>query len=167
LHSAELNEFIDFQNSPFYVVQHLQEWKGKNVNGVRLPLRAGISSFGAGGSNAHIILESHERVEKVQEGPAQENELVFPLSARNEDQLREAAVRLAKFMQETREDLADIVHTLQIGRKSFDHRLAIIARTREELLEQLSCFSQCKKSEHVITGHSKNSEAITRLLNRK
>src|SRR5207237_6286510 len=52
LHCAELNELIDFQNSPFYVVRHLDEWKPKEVDGVRCPLRAGISSFGAGGANA-------------------------------------------------------------------------------------------------------------------
>src|SRR5205823_9871431 len=60
LHSAELNEFIDFQNSPFYVPQRLEEWKPKELNGVRMPLRAGVSSFGAGGCNAHIVLESYE-----------------------------------------------------------------------------------------------------------
>jgi acyl transferase domain-containing protein len=57
LHSAELNELIDFVHSPFYVVQKVEEWSAKEVDGVRMPLRAGISSFGAGGANAHIIME--------------------------------------------------------------------------------------------------------------
>ena len=47
LHSADLNEFIDFGNSPFYVQQELAPWQVREVNGVRQPLLAGISSFGA------------------------------------------------------------------------------------------------------------------------
>ncbi|HEY8460582.1 MAG TPA: beta-ketoacyl synthase N-terminal-like domain-containing protein, partial [Blastocatellia bacterium] len=166
LHSSELNEFIDFENSPFYVVQRLEEWKNKEVDGVRLPLRAGVSSFGAGGSNAHVILESYESAKNAKEEPARPNELIFPLSARSEDQLREVAARLAKFVRESHEDLADVAHTLQVGRKSFEHRLAIIARTREELLERLDCVIAGKKAEDIIAGHVKSAENFTRLLSR-
>src|SRR5262245_43879389 len=167
LHSSELNEFIDFENSPFYVVQGLEEWKTKEVDGVLNPLRAGVSSFGAGGSNAHVILENYEPAENAKVGPAQPNELIFPLSAKGEDQLREAAVRLAKFVQESHEDLTDIAHTLQIGRKSFEHRSAIVAKTKEELLEKLNCFIAGKKADGAATGHVKGAEAFTRLLNRR
>ena len=166
LHSSELNEFIDFKSSPFHVIQRLEEWKPKEMDGVRLPLRAGVSSFGAGGSNAHIILENYEPV-KATEEPAQQSELVFPLSARSEDQLRETAIRLAKFLQESHENLADIAHTLQVGRKSFEHRLAIIVKTKEELLEKLMYFITGKKAEDIATGHIKSAQGITRLLNRK
>ena len=170
LHSSELNEFIDFGHSPFYVVQKLEDWKAKEVDGVRFPLRAGISSFGAGGANAHVILESYEPVERVPEEPArltQPAELIFPLSARNEDQLRETVVRLTKFLQQNGVDLNDAAYTLQQGRKSFEHRLAIIARTREELIEKLTCFIDGKKAEDIAVGHTKGAEGVTRLLNRR
>jgi polyketide synthase PksN len=167
LHSSELSEFIDFKNSPFYVVQRLEEWKAKEVNGVRFPLRAGISAFGAGGSNAHIILEEYEPIEKTKKELTQPKELIFPLSAKTEDQLREAAERLAEFIQENQEDLNDVAHTLQIGRKSFEHRLAIIATTKEELLEKLMLFIAGKKNENIATAHMKSAESITRLLSKK
>src|SRR6266850_1970868 len=167
LHSSELNGFIDFENTPFYVVQRLEDWKAKEVDGVRLPLRAGVSSFGAGGANAHIILESYEPVQQAKEGAAPSTELIFPLSARNEDQLRETAVRLAKFLQENRVDLNDAAFTLQQGRKSFEHRLAIIAKTQEELIEKLTGFIDGKKSEDIVAGHIKLAEGVTRLLNRR
>jgi polyketide synthase PksN len=167
LHSSELNEFIDFQNSPFYVVQRVEEWKAKEVGGVRLPLRAGVSSFGAGGANAHVILEDYQPVKLAEQEPARANELIFPLSARSEEQLRETAVRLAKFVQESEEDLIDVAHTLQTGRKSFDYRLAVVARTGEELFEKLNCFIAGKKAKDVVSGHAKSAEGLTRLLNRR
>jgi polyketide synthase PksN len=165
LHSSELNEFIDFEHSPFYVVQKLEEWQGKDVDGVRMPLRAGISSFGAGGSNAHIIVESYEppaHASVPAEGP-----LIFPLSARNEDQLREAASRLASYLQQNDVDLHDAAFTLQQGRKSFEHRMAVVGRTREDVREKLAGFIDGKKNQDVATGNAKTGEAVTRLLNRR
>jgi amino acid adenylation domain-containing protein len=167
LHSAELNEFIDFQNSPFYVVQSLQEWKPKNEDDAQLSLRASISSFGAGGSNAHVILEEYKPSEHTSDEESLTRPLIFPLSAKNEDQLREMAVRLEKFLRQNRANLNDVAFTLQMGRKSFDHRVAIIAKNKEELLEKLSCFIDGKKADDLATGHVKGGEGITRLLNRR
>jgi len=167
LHTAELNEFIDFESSPFYVVRALEEWKAKEVDGALAPLRAGVSSFGAGGANAHVILESYEPAFRNEEGDGRPVELAFPLSAKNEEQLRDMAARLARFLQSSTDELRDVAHTLQVGRKSFDHRLAIIAATREELLERLSAFAEGRKAEHVVAGHVTGAEALTRLLNRR
>lgn len=173
LHSAELNPFIDFENSPFYVGQTVEDWTPRVVDGRQLPLYGGISSFGAGGSNAHVIIEQYCAA-PVQEhnGPASH---IFPLSARNEEQLRAAAIRLMNFMQE---DIAgdepflqlalnDIAHTLQTGRKSFDHRLAIIAGSKAELVEKLAAYIDGQQDDHIFTGQVKGGESITKLLSRQ
>ena len=167
LHSSELNEFIDFSTSPFRVQQTLDEWSAKVVDGVRMPLRAGISSFGAGGSNAHIILESYEHPHREQASTDEPADLIFPISARNEDQLREVAARLAAFVSRNADDLQDIAHTLQLGRKSFDCRVAIVAQSRDQLLEKLACFIEGKKNEDISVGHVKGADGVTRLLNRR
>ncbi|HYK02059.1 MAG TPA: SDR family NAD(P)-dependent oxidoreductase [Thermoanaerobaculia bacterium] len=166
LHSAELNGFIDFERSPFYVVQQLEEWKAKEVDGMPLPLRAGISSFGAGGSNAHIILESYEPLRQPNAAPDRVRQLIFPLSARTEDQLREAAVRLGSFVEANGIELNDVAYTLQHGRKSFEHRVAVLAKTKEELLERLGRFTDGKKSEDIAVGQVKG-DGVTRLLKRR
>lgn len=166
LHSAELNEFIDFENSPFYVVQRAEDWATREVDGVRVPLRAGVSSFGAGGANAHVILERYEAVPVVAEDPAQAPELIFPLSARSEEQLRETARRLLAWVEGNQISLKDVAHTLQIGRKSFDHRLAVVAATRDELLERLRGALAGARSDVVAAGHVKAGDAATRLLDR-
>jgi polyketide synthase PksN len=170
LHSAELNEFIDFAHSPFVVQQSLAPWQPKDVDGVIHPLRAGISSFGAGGANAHVILEAVDAdASSVQDdaGPR-----IFPLSARNEEQLRHAAERLNAFVEKHRDSdsppsLDDIAFTLQVGRKSFDHRVALIAESRAQLLDKLQCFLAGTRDERILIGHVKNAEGITRLLNRQ
>ncbi|HEX9984336.1 MAG TPA: SDR family NAD(P)-dependent oxidoreductase [Thermoanaerobaculia bacterium] len=167
LHSSELNEFIDFAHSPFYVPQRLQKWKAKEIDGVRMPLRAGISSFGAGGANAHVILESYEPAKAVKETKAQTGELIFPLSARNEEQLREAAIRLAQFLAQKTVNLVDVAHTLQHGRKSFEYRVAIVATTQDELVGKLASFIEGRKSDDIASGHVKLAEGVTRLLNRR
>ncbi|MCX2763650.1 SDR family NAD(P)-dependent oxidoreductase [Aquimarina muelleri] len=173
LHSSELNLFIDFKNSPFYVEQAVQEWKPKIVDGVQYPLRAGISSFGAGGANAHVIIEEYRApVLQQKESPSIFKDQIFPLSARKEDQLRETAIRLQAFLQKnvsekTPLNIKNIAHTLRIGRKSFDHRLVIFAKTKEELLQKLTLFIEGKKDDALLTGEVKNSEGITRLLSRR
>ncbi len=173
LHSSELNHFIDFKNSPFYVEQAVEEWKPKVVDGIQYPLRAGISSFGAGGANAHVIVEEYRApVLQQKESSSIFKDQIFPLSARKEDQLRESAIRLQSFLQKdvsekTPLHIKNIAHTLRIGRKSFDHRLVIFAKTKEELLQKLTLFIEGKKDDALLTGEVKNSEGITRLLSRR
>lgn len=178
LHSAQLNEFIDFAHSPFVVQQALTPWHPKEVDGVPQPLRAGISSFGAGGSNAHVILEAVDDTALSAEGASVERGLrIFPLSARNEEQLRQVATRLKSFIEKNLDkgprdgasapSVDEIAFTLQLGRKSFDHRVAILADSHERLIDRLQCFLAGARDEHILIGHVKNAEGITKILNRR
>ena len=180
LHSSELNEHIDFENSPFFVQQVSESWQGKAVNGVTYPLRASVSSFGAGGANAHIILEkfspgSQHLTDPCQSSNNQEVYRIVPLSARNENQLREAAKNLKEYLH-SRVELCEtnlselfqnIVFTLQLGRKTFSHRLAIVAKDPLELIEKLSCFIDGKSDENIINGNATNNDGISKLLSQK
>ena len=172
LHSSLLNPHIDFDSSPFYVQQRVEEWRGKEVDGVKLPLRAGISSFGAGGANAHMIIEEYDP--PVADEVAQPEGQIFPLSARNDDQLREMALRLRSHLEQqlahdrprSKQSLNSIAFTLRRGRKSFDCRVAIIASSHAALLEKLSTFVAGGKDANILTGHVKNAERITKLLSK-
>lgn len=113
------NPAIDLDNSPFYVAAKKQDWPRADQ-----PRYAGISSFGVGGTNAHVI---------VSEAPIQEEtsgsrpKQLFLLSAKSSEALDEATANLATHLKQLDEkDLADAAYTLQIGRKGFTHRRAIV-----------------------------------------
>ncbi|WP_316173212.1 polyketide synthase, partial [Bradyrhizobium sp. SZCCHNRI2049] len=101
LHAEELNPNIDFGKTPFVVQRALAEWKRPIIeeNGTRreLPRIAGISSFGAGGSNAHIVVEEYVPPVDVERRSVVVSELqpaLIVLSAKNEERLRERAEQL-------------------------------------------------------------------------
>ncbi|KAB8061482.1 SDR family NAD(P)-dependent oxidoreductase [Janthinobacterium sp. FT14W] len=170
LHSRELNEFIDFSNSPFYVVQQLEPWQPKAIEGMPQALRAGISSFGAGGSNAHVIVESYQRPVATEQ---EEHERVFPISARTEDQLREVATRLRDYLVSRQAGavapatLASVAHTLQVGRKMFEHRAAIVAATCAELIARLGEFIGGGRHDKLFAGSVDHAASLNKLLTRR
>ena len=71
LHSKTLNPNIDFGSTPFVVQQELAEWKRPVVDGKEYPRIAGVSSFGAGGSNAHVVVEEYVAAEPSVRGERQ------------------------------------------------------------------------------------------------
>src|SRR5262249_5360137 len=103
LHTTRLNPNIDFAKTPFVVQQSLQEWKQPvlQVNGeeVVYPRRAGISSFGAGGVNVHLVLEEYQLEDDerdIQNG--RDNEpIIIVLSAKTEANLRASAQCLKEY----------------------------------------------------------------------
>ena len=144
LHSRKLNPHIDFQNSPFYVQQELAEWNQFETqqNGIvtRYPRRAGISSFGAGGANAHVIIEEYEMPRR--QISAQREHLIV-LSARDEDRLKAYAHALLGYLErciESALDLAEVAYTLQAGREAMEERLALLVSSPEVLREKLKVF---------------------------
>jgi polyketide synthase PksN len=149
LHSSVLNPNIDFSQTPFIVQQTLAEWKRPVVESggaIReYPRRAGISSFGAGGSNAHVVIEEYIPKGRERDPIAitVRNPAIIVLSARNEDRLKEQAQQLLgaiKEQQFTESDLADIAYTLQVGREAMEERLAMIVGSIKELEDKLQGF---------------------------
>ncbi len=137
LHSKALNPHIDFENCPFVVQQELCEWKNPD----HLPRRAGISSFGAGGSNAHVIIEEYRESDPVEQPHSPPESCHVTLSARTAGQLREAADRLVRFLAARPSlGLVDVAFTLQTGRSELRERLGIRARSVQDLRTKLEAF---------------------------
>lgn len=130
LHFKRPNPEIDFLSTPFYVNATLQDWQPPAGQ----PRRAGVSSLGVGGTNAHLILE--EAPPTTVTGESRETRL-FLLSARNEISLQSASDNLVEFIATNKHSLSDVAYTLQVGRHHFEKRRAVICRSGEELINRL------------------------------
>jgi len=125
------NPQIDFAGSPFVVNANLREWRGDKT-----PLRAGVSSFGVGGTNAHAILE--EAPLQAASDPADGPQLLM-LSARTPTALTSAVERLRAHLAASPDvNLADVAHTLAIGRKAFERRASVVADDVADAIAQLA-----------------------------
>jgi amino acid adenylation domain-containing protein len=125
------NPRIDFAGSPFYVNDKLADWRPE-----KFPRRAGVSSFGVGGTNAHVIVE--EPPPQHAATPAAGLHLLT-LSARNEGVLDAAALRLATHLRANPDlSLADVAHTLRVGRKNFQARGFVVVSGHDDAVAALS-----------------------------
>ncbi|AJQ25404.1 SDR family NAD(P)-dependent oxidoreductase [Pelosinus fermentans] len=149
LHSEILNPNIDFGKTPFVVQQELAEWKRPvlEINGEiqEYPRIAGISSFGAGGSNAHVVIE--EYMDKDEQPSSiritKQNPAIIVLSAKNEQRLKEQVQQMVAAIQEQQisdENLANMAYTLQVGREAMEERVAVLVGSSKELEEKLKGF---------------------------
>ncbi|MEO8231778.1 MAG: type I polyketide synthase, partial [Ignavibacteriota bacterium] len=145
LNYSNPNPEIDFNSSPFYVNTKLADWKSN------YPLRAGIMSTGMGGTNAHIILE--EAPQSKESGTSSKPKL-FVLSVKSESALKSSTKRLAEFLSDHPEvNGDDCAHTLQVGRKLFNHRRFFVSTDRFDALELL----KQENSKRVFSGTLKNT----------
>lgn len=153
LHSAELNPHIDFENSPFVVQQTFCDWQRPAINNggqsIEYPRRAGISSFGAGGSNAHIVIEEFDDKQLQPNSFGSKNEngvnenVVILLSAKNTNRLKELVTKVLHAIRNGSikdSDLYDIAFTYQVGRDALDTRLALITKSVDGLQSSLQAF---------------------------
>ncbi len=151
LHCETINPYIQLEKSPFYIVQENQIWEAvKDGRGRELPRRAGISSFGIGGVNAHVVIEEYiaERGDGLPPRPS-----LIVLSARNGEQLKERMENLLLAIKQGRyneSDLVDIAFTLQVGRDAMQERVGFVASSLNELTDTLEQLIQGRESKGEI-----------------
>ncbi len=130
LHFTAANPRLNLADSPFVVNDSLRPWQ--TAGG---PLRAGVSAFGVGGTNAHVILE--EAPERVPSDVASGAQLLL-VSARTPTALGNAAARLADHLAAHPDgNLADTAWTLARGRKAFVQRTHVVATSTNDAVSKL------------------------------
>jgi len=161
LHFKAPNPKLGLDNSPFYVVTELTEWK-KQENGS--PLRAGVSSLGIGGTNAHVVLEeSPDRVDSLARRTdtahdAQRKYQLILLSAKTPTALEKITADLVDhFKEQPGIDLADAAYTLQVGRRSSQYRKMTMCSTVEEAVEALGSTFKRKSARTFLTREDNRS----------
>ncbi|WSY83376.1 type I polyketide synthase [Streptomyces sp. NBC_00876] len=119
------------------------------------PRRAGVSGFGISGTNAHVIVEEPP----ADDGAVAETStdaagpVLVPVGARSDEGLRAQAARLAEFLDERGGlSAADLGHALGTGRAALEHRAAVVAADRDELLAALHALAAGDSTPHARTG---------------
>jgi amino acid adenylation domain-containing protein len=130
LNCDQPNPRIDFSASPFYVNTALTDWKAGDG-----PRRAGVNSFGIGGTNAHIILEEPPAAARSE---ASRPWQLLVLSAKTPKALETATDNLARFLAHAPMlDLADVAYTLQVGRAAFRYRRILACQGLDNAIHAL------------------------------
>jgi 8-amino-7-oxononanoate synthase len=148
LHFRQPNPYIDFENLPVRVQEKLEPLEGGAI--------AGVSAFGFGGTNAHLVLESAP----VQKARKSKKKLhLLTLSAKSDVALRDGARNLEGFLGRSQCALADVCYTANVGRSAFPYRLAILADSVESLRQQLQDFVNGGNGlTGYVSGRSKPAE---------
>ncbi|HEX8132453.1 MAG TPA: beta-ketoacyl synthase N-terminal-like domain-containing protein, partial [Actinomycetes bacterium] len=150
LHFRAPNPHIPFADLGLAVQQQLAPWPATDG-----PARAGVSAFGFGGTNAHVVLEEAPAVAPARPGDAPA--YLLPLSARSPEALaaraRALRDRAAAGGVGGIESLADLAYTAGARRAHQDHRLALVCGDREELISGLTAFLRGEPRPGLAAGH--------------
>ena len=129
IHYENPNRKIDFENSPFYVNTSLKKWEASDGT-----LRAGISSFGMGGTNVHVVLENYEYPDKMQSN----NYKLLMFSAKSGAALKRMLGEWKKYLSERPEvNMSEIAHVLENKRSRFIFRKAVGCSNAEDAVKKL------------------------------
>lgn len=145
VHFKEINPHIPIAEMPFKIPLTLQEWQP--INSKRI---AGVSSFGFGGTNAHIIIQEAPNYPKVvnsSERPLQ----LLTLSAKSTRALKTMAQRWAQMQNIEGTTLADLCHTSHSARFNGSHRLSVVLENSNELEQVATQFA--KDQEHYAAHY--------------
>ena len=129
LHFKKLNPLVNTGSTSIQVVDRLTDWETDGG-----PRRAGVTSLGIGGTNAHIILEEAPTPAPIETTrPVQ----LFTLSAKTSAALEDATQSLARHLRQfPHENLANAAYTLHVGRSEFTHRRIFVAHDPAEALQR-------------------------------
>lgn len=157
--TENLNPQLSFDNSPFYIQKTTGPWN-RQVDGsaqTTTPRRAAISSFGAGGTNVHLIVEEFVKIE----GPVNDEderprtvEKIFVFSANTKENLLRLAQRFIDFLKVEDIALGKLAYSLQTARDVMDFKLAVVAHDKNQLIERLSIYQSSKSNLNELSEES-------------
>jgi len=136
LHYSSPNKNINFEKSAFFPVSKRQPWHTLDQ-----PRRAGVSAFGVGGTNIHMILEQSPELRTKNDQPKSNKIKVFPVSASSSDAVKDAIKDLGVFAKENSDiSIEDIAETLKYQRRQYSQRSVISAASAEDFTRQCLQF---------------------------
>ncbi|MBD3934972.1 type I polyketide synthase, partial [Streptomyces chumphonensis] len=160
LHVDAPSPHVEWDSGAVELLAEAREWPASGR-----PRRAAVSSFGVSGTNAHVILEEApaEEPESVEEGdPGVAPSVVpVPISARSEAALREQADRVRALLTARPElSLVDVGFSAALSRAHLEHRAAVVAADRDELLAGLASLSAGEPADSVVEGRQLAGKSV-------
>lgn len=152
LHFQQLNPLIDLADSKITIPQQLQPWQADIKY-------AGISSFGFGGTNAHLVLGEGSRA-KPERPPTPRQHHVLTLGAKTAAALQDLVLAYQRHLATTPDSLEDICYTSNVGRTHFEQRLAITASSPQELQTKLEQFSDKRSGKGIRYGSCQRQNSL-------
>lgn len=162
----KLNPYLKLDGTRFFIPETSLAWEPQiGADGKPQPLRAGVNSFGFGGVNAHLVLESYEQEPQTQVGGPR----LIVLSATSEAQLKRYASEMAGFLTQRMEagtapDLADMAFTLQVGREPLRFRLAFTVETLAAARDGFLAYLEGRAFGDMLHGDVREHEGRLDLL---
>jgi acyl transferase domain-containing protein len=145
LHFHKPNPHIDFAQLPLVVQDRLAPWPTGEG-----PALAGVSSFGFGGSNAHVVLEAALARPPRPRSETRRSHHILPLSAKDAATLNRLAGRYRDFIDQTPQlAIADLCASAAIHRSAFNHRLAVTGASLDELRAGLAAFAEDRPAPQI------------------
>ncbi len=148
LHFDRPNPAIPLEELRLRVPTALEPWPATSGR-----VMAGVNSFGFGGANAHVLVEAAPPVEETRAEPTRERSNVLLLSARDPGALKQLAKEYLHWFDANPSVTAqDVCHTSAVRRTHHEHRLAVVGRNRDDLVEQLDAFAAGQRRASVVSG---------------
>ncbi|HKP59038.1 MAG TPA: SDR family NAD(P)-dependent oxidoreductase, partial [Polyangiales bacterium] len=152
LHAEEPSPHVVWEGSGLSLLQQAREWKrGERIR------RAGVSAFGASGTNAHLVIEEAPAQACVEQAHALDAPCALPLlvSGRDETALRGQAERLRDWLREHADArVVDVAHTAALHRTHFDERAVIMASDTASALDALEPLAQGRHDPRVVRARA-------------
>ncbi|MFT2016786.1 type I polyketide synthase [Streptomyces sp. 796.1] len=165
LHVDEPTPHVDWESGAVRLLTEARPWPETDR-----PRRAAVSSFGASGTNAHVILEQAPEAAPgaspedapAAAGPTVETGVIpVVLSARGSRALRAQAAQLATYVEEHPDTNPHaIAHTLLTGRATLEHRAVLLTHDRDHLLEQLHALAEGREHPSLVTGSGDHTKPV-------
>ncbi|MEU0161715.1 amino acid adenylation domain-containing protein [Streptomyces sp. NPDC006261] len=152
-----LNPAIDQASLPYEIPTRPTPWPEHDG-----PARAGVNSFGFGGTNAHVVLEEAPPPAQAAASPAEQACSILPLSARHPDALPELAAGIRGELAGDNGPavaLPDLGHTLAHRRQHLPHRLSVVYTSRASLDEALAAHQRGEAHPRVVQDRAREAEA--------
>ncbi|MFF4668263.1 SDR family NAD(P)-dependent oxidoreductase, partial [Streptomyces sp. NPDC001282] len=155
LHVDEPTPHVDWSAGAVSLLREAVEWPQTGR-----PRRAGISSFGVSGTNAHAIIEQAEEEPAVVDAPeAGAGPMPWVVSGQGTDALRAQAERLRSFVAARPElPTADVAFSLTTSRAALDDRAAVVAEDRSDFLDALGALARGEADSRVLTGSADRAQ---------